>query len=136
MLNKIIFWLVLLVGGFLAGFLQPHMKLVRLEDESASVRKQLDVCQATQQLSQLRETATMMYLEATRKNYGTSAEYSTKFFQNAQQTFTSTADPALQNVLREILALRDQITADLAKGDPAAVNDIQPVLVKLEQGLK
>ena len=136
MLNKIIFWLVLLVGGFLAGFIPEHMKWVRLVDECSSVRKQFDACQSTQQLSQLRNSATMMYLEATRKNYGTSAEYSTRFFQSAQQAFTSTSDPAQQSVLREILAMRDQITADLAKGDPAAVNDIQPILVKLEQGLK
>jgi len=136
MLNKIIFWLVLLVGGFLGGYIPQHLRLTDAENQASSAKKQLDTCQATAQLSQLRDSATMMYLEATRKNYGTSAEYSTKFFQSVQQTFTSTSDPAVQSVLREILAMRDQITADLAKGDPAAVNDIQPILVKLEQGLK
>ena len=38
--------------------------------------------------------------------------------------------------LREILAVRDQITADLAKGDAAVVSEMQPLLLKVEQGTK
>jgi hypothetical protein len=40
------------------------------------------------------------------------------------------------NLLRDTLATRDQITADLAKGDAAALSEIQPVLIKLEETLK
>jgi hypothetical protein len=43
---------------------------------------------------------------------------------------------ALRNVLRDTLATRDQITADLAKGDAAALSEIQLVLSKLEQTAK
>jgi hypothetical protein len=43
---------------------------------------------------------------------------------------------ALRNLLRDTLATRDQITADLAKGDAAALSEIQPVLSKLEQTAK
>jgi hypothetical protein len=39
-------------------------------------------------------------------------------------------------LLRDTLATRDQITADLAKGDAAALSEIQPVLSKLEQTAK
>jgi hypothetical protein len=39
-------------------------------------------------------------------------------------------------LLRDTLVCRDQITADLAKGDAAPLSEIQPVLSKLEQILK
>jgi hypothetical protein len=75
----------------------------------------------------------MMYLEVVQKNYGKAGEYSKEFFDQAQRIVSSTDDPVLRNLLGDTLATRDQITADLAKGDGAALSEIQPVLLKLEQ---
>lgn len=73
-----------------------------------------------------------MYLEALQKNYGKGAEYSKEFFDQAQRIVSRTEcgvqDP---NALRDTPATRDQITADLAKGDPAAISEIQALLSKL-----
>ncbi len=66
------------------------------------------------------------------KNYGKAGEYSKEFFDQAQRIVSSTEDPALRSLLRDALATRDQITAALAKGDAAALSEIQPVLSKLE----
>ena len=63
-------------------------------------------------------------------------EYSGEVFNQAQQIASSTGDPALRNLLREVLVTRDQITADLAKGDPAALSEIQRLLSNLEQTAK
>jgi hypothetical protein len=70
------------------------------------------------------------------KNYGKAGEYSKEFFDQAQRIVNSTEDPALRNLLGDILKTRDQITAELAKGDAAALSEIQPVLSKLEQTAK
>jgi len=70
------------------------------------------------------------------KNYGKAGEYSGEVFHQAQQIASSTEDPALRNLLREVLVTRDQITADLAKGDPAALSEIQRLLSNLEQTAK
>ena len=75
----------------------------------------------------------MMYLEALQKNYGKAGKYSKELFDHAQTLVVSAEDPALRNLLRDILATRDQITADLAKGETAALLEIQLVLSKLEQ---
>jgi len=75
----------------------------------------------------------MMYLEAAQKNYGRAGEYSRMFFDQAQQSVSSTNDPVLRNLLVDTLATRDQITAGLAKGDDAVLFQLQPVLLKLEQ---
>jgi hypothetical protein len=136
MRSKLVLWFLLLIAGFLAGFILQYARLQRLQQELSATTKQLGSCQSSEQLSQLRDTATMMYLEAVQKNYGKAGEYSKEFFYQAQRIISSTEDLALRNLLRDTLATRDQITGDLAKGDAAALSEIQPVLSKLEQTAK
>lgn len=132
MRRKLGLWSVLLIVGFLTGFILQYARLQPVQQELAASTKQLGSCQASEQLSQLRATGTMMYLAAVQKNYGQAGQYSKQFFDEAQRIVSSTEDPALRNLLRDTLATRDQITADLAKGDAAAVSEIQPVLSGIE----
>jgi hypothetical protein len=136
MRHKLVLWSVLLIAGFVAGFILQYSRVQRLQQELSGATKQLESCHSGEQLSQLRDTATMMYLEATQKNYGRAGEYSKQCFDQAQLIASSTEDVALRNALREVLGTRDQITADLAKGDAAAVSEIQLVLSRLEQTTK
>jgi hypothetical protein len=136
MLGKLVLWFALLIAGFLTGFILQYARVQRLQQELSASTKQLGSCQSSEQLSQLRDTATMMYLEVAQKNYGKAGEYSKEFFDQAQRIVSSTEDPALRNLLRDTLTTRDQITADLAKGDAAALSEIQLVLSKLEQTAK
>jgi hypothetical protein len=50
---------------------------------------------------------------------------------DAQRIVSSTEDLALGNLLRDSLAIREQITGDLTKGDAAAPSEIRPLLSKL-----
>lgn len=134
--RKLILWFVLLVVGFLTGFLLQYARLQRAQQELSASTKQLESCQSSEQLSRLRDTATMMYLETVQKNYGKAGESSKEFFDQAQRIVSSTDDSALRTLLHDTLATRDQITGDLAKGDAAALSEIQPVLSKLEQTAK
>jgi hypothetical protein len=134
--NKLVLWFVLLVTGFVAGFILQYARLQRVQQQLSASTKQLGACQSSEQLSQLRDTATMMYLQVVEKNYGKGGEHAKEFFDQAQRIGSSMEDPALQNLLRDILANRDQITGDLAKGDAAATSEIQTLLFKLEQNAK
>jgi len=134
--GKLVLWFALLIAGFLTGFILQYARVQRIEQELSASTKQLGSCQSSEQLSQLRDTATMMYLEAVQKNYGKAGEYAKEFFDQAQRIVSSTEDPALHNLLRDTLTTRDQITADLAKGDAAALSEIKLVLSKLEQTAK
>jgi hypothetical protein len=136
MRRKLVLWSVLLIAGFLAGFILQYARLQRVQQELSASTKQLGSCQSNEQLSRLRDTATMMYLEVVQKNYGKAGEHAKEFFDQAQRIGSNTEDPALQNLLRDILASRDQITGDLAKGDAVALSEIQPVLFKLERTAK
>ena len=136
MRRTLVLWFVLLVTGFVAGFSLQYARLQRVQQQLSASTKQLASCQSSEQLSQLRDTATMMYLQVVQKNYGKAGEHAKEFFDQAQRIGSSMEDPALQNLLRDILANRDQITGDLAKGDAAATSEIQTFLFKLEQNAK
>ena len=132
MRHKIVLWFLLLLAGFLVGFILQYSRLHRVQQELSVSTKQFGSCQSSQQLAQLRDTATMMYLEVVQKNYGKAGEYSREVFDQAQQIASSTEDPTLRNLLRDTLATRDQITGDLAKGETAALSEIRSILSKLQ----
>jgi len=136
MRRKFVLWFLLLIAGFLTGFILQYARLQRLHRDLSAATKQLGSCHSSEQLSQLRDTATMMYLEVVQKNYGKAGEHAKEFFDQAQRIGSNTGNSELQPLLRDILASRDQITGDLAKGDAAALSEIQPVLLKLEQTAK
>jgi hypothetical protein len=136
MLHKLVLWFLLLLAGFLIGFILQYSGLQRVQQDLSASTKQLGSCQSGRRLSQLRDAAMMMYLEVVQKNYGNAGEYSREAFDQAQQIASNTEDPALRTLLRDTLANRDQITADLAKGDAAALSEIQLVLFKVEQTAK
>ncbi|HYK49725.1 MAG TPA: hypothetical protein VEU94_08360, partial [Terriglobales bacterium] len=104
MRSKLVLWSLLLLAGFLVGFILQYSRLRRVQEELSESTKQFGSCQSSQQLAQLRDTATMMYLEAVQKNYGRAGEYSREVFDQAQQIANSTEDSALRNSLRDILA--------------------------------
>jgi hypothetical protein len=70
MRRKLALWFVLLIAGFITGLILQYARLQRVQQELSASTKQLGSCQSSEQLSQLRDTATMMYLEAVQKNYG------------------------------------------------------------------
>ena len=136
MRQKLVLWFLLVLTAFLIGFILQYSRLQRVQDDLSASTKQLGSCKSSQQLAQLRDTTTMMYLEVVQKNYGKAGEYSREVFDHAQQIASSTEDPALRNLLRDALATRDQITADLAKGDATTLSEIQALLSKLQQTAK
>ena len=136
MRNRWILWLVLLAAGFLAGFIPQYVKTQRSSTELSNTKQQLASCRVEMQLSQLRDTAAMMYIEATKRNYGIAEEHARRFFDQVQQATTQAADPAVKKTLDDVLKLRDPITGSLARGDSAVLSDLQLVLTNIEAGTK
>jgi hypothetical protein len=133
MQRRLAVWFGLFIAGFLFGYILQYTTLHRVQGELTASTNQLGSCRRGEESSHLRDAATMMYLEVVQKNYGKAGEYSKGFFDQAQRIGSSTDDPVFRNLLADILATRDQITADLAKGDSSALSEIEPVLLRLEQ---
>jgi len=126
MKNRIVVAAVVVIAVFLIGFVPQFVKVNRLEDE---LRKSLQEKAG----SQLRELISLAYFQATQKNFGLAAETSSQFFGRAREMTNQTQDAASKKALEGLLASRDKVTAALAKGDAAAVDELEELFVKTRQ---
>jgi hypothetical protein len=123
MFRKLVFALALLMLAFLSGFVPEYQRLQQARANLSTTASQLDSCQLGQQLSQIRDAASLTYLEATRKNYGVAGQHSKQLFDQSQLVVNSTGNETLRSTLNEIGTKRDAVTAALANGDAAVIPD-------------
>ena len=126
MRKRIIGVAVLLVAVFLAGFLPSYAKANRLDKELREARRDLS-------LAGLRDLACLTYFQASQKDYGLAAGASTRFFDSAREVANQSPYSSARKPLEDLLSLRDPITAELAKGDPGVLSDLQALYVKTRQ---
>jgi hypothetical protein len=106
--------------AFLGGFLPEYFRVRGLQQQIRQADLQLDS-------SRVRDLAGMTFLQTSLKNYGLAGRYSSEWFEAAKSGAARTESPELRQVLDAVLAKRDLITAQLARGDPAAYGSIQGV---------
>lgn len=117
---------VLVVAAFLAGFVPSYIKKSGVESQLREARRE-------NRMAQLRDLAGLTYLQASQKNYGLAAGTSARFFQSVRETADQAPDSAGKKALEDLLASRDKITAELAKGEPAVLSDLEALFVKTRQ---
>ena len=123
MTNKIVVVAIALVAVFLLGFLPQHFKASRLETELSQSRD-------ANAGADLRDLIGLAYLQSNQKNYGLAAATSGLFFNRAREVANGSQDAGRRKTLEALLAPRDRITAELAKGDPAVLGDLQDLFIK------
>jgi len=119
-------WVIVFVVGLLIGFVPQYWK-------ARGAREELTSCHTRADLAKVQQSAALTYLAATQLNYGLASGYAQTFFANAQSVQATTPDAAIKDTLTQVLAARDKVTADLAKGSPEVVAELQPLILKLEQ---
>jgi len=124
--NKIIAAAVAAVVVFLLGFLPEYVKANRLENE---LRQSL----LENTGAQLRDLIGIEYVQANQKNFGLAAETSSRFFERVREMADRAKDATGRKALVDLLAVRDKVTAELAKGDAAVMGDLQDLFVKTQQ---
>jgi len=125
-MRKVLAWVIVFVIGFLIGFVPQYWK-------AHGLREDLSSCTAKADLAKVQQSAALTYVAATQLNYGVASGYAQTFFANAQSLQGSTSDASVKDVLSQVLAARDKITGDLAKGSADVVGELQPLMLKLEQ---
>ena len=70
-----------------------------------------------------------------RQNYRQALERSTPFFDAVRAETARAADAGLRDGLSEVLALRDAVTAGLAKADPTVVDTLHGIELRLRRAL-
>jgi hypothetical protein len=99
------------------------VRATRAEDQLATAGQEA-------QRLRVRDTLALTYLQAAQKNFGLAAESSSRFFTQARELSDRTTDPEIKKSLEGILALRDKITAGLAKGESGVIEDLQNLYLK------
>ncbi len=123
-------WFVLLIGGFLLGFVPEYLKNRNLQAELQNPQKMIDGLKQQLQMSDLRDAASLMLLELSRQNYGLARDYSRQFYSKLNDTIETVQDPVLKKSLQDVAATRDSITAELATANPTALTTSHPVVLK------
>ncbi len=118
MKNQVIVVLILLIIVFLAGFVPQYIKVKRLETD-------LSVARQENALAQLRDLAALTFVQASQKNYGLATGTSNQFFSRTREVANRAPDANARKALEDLLASQDKITAELAKGDPEVLGDLQ-----------
>src|SRR5689334_9087855 len=93
--------------GFLLGYIPEHLKASALASQVESAR--LD-----SKLREIRELASLSYVEASKLNYGSAADDSGRMFAISQQVATDTKDEALRRSLNSLLTFRDTVKGKLS----------------------
>jgi len=120
---------IALVAVFLLGFVPQRIKANRLETEVRQFRQEIAG-------DQLRDLIGLAYVQANQKNYGLAAETSSRFFSRAREMANQTQAASSRKALEDLLALRDKVTAELAKCDATAMGDLQDLFVKTRQATR
>jgi hypothetical protein len=124
--KRFIVVIILLVAAFLAGFVPQYLKVKSLENDLSTARQE-------NALAQLRDLAGLAFIQASQKNYGLAAGTSEQFFIHTREMANRTQDVNGRKALEDLLASQDKIAAELAKGDPEALGDLQVLFEKTRQ---
>jgi len=131
MRKRVLLWLFLFIAGFLLGFVPQYQKARSLRSEVSMSTQELTSVRLQLQVCKLQDWLAMTYLEASRKNYASAAEYSSRFFSETQHFVSQPVQTDLKAMLEGVLSARDTITARLAKGDPAVLNELEGLLTTM-----
>ena len=123
---QIIVVIILLIIVFLAGFLPQYIRVKRLEND-------LSVARQENALAQLSDLAGLAFVQASQENYGLATGTSKQFFSRTREVANRAPDASGRKALEDLLAFQDKITAELAKGDPEALGDLQVLFAKTRQ---
>ena len=123
-------WVVLLVGGFLGGFIPEYLKNRDLEKRLEDPARTIAALERQAQMSELRDLASLMLLELSRQNYGLARDYSDQYYNKLSDVAGAVQDANLKKSLEELEATRASFTTSLAAANPASLTASQPIVLR------
>ncbi|HTF64355.1 MAG TPA: hypothetical protein VK638_16855 [Edaphobacter sp.] len=120
---------VLFVAGFLLGFIPEYRRASKLAMQLESVRLE-------SKLREIRELASLSYIDATKMNYGSAAGDSERMFGVAREVANDTKDDGLRNTLTGLLTFHDTIKGKLSVGDASVLEPLQQIVQTTQRELK
>jgi hypothetical protein len=115
--------------GFLLGYIPEHQK-------ASAFASQVESARLDSKLREIRELASLSYVEAAKLNYGSAADDSGKMFAICQQLATDTKDDGLRRSLNSVLTFRDTVKGKLSAADASVLEPLQQIVQKTQTELK
>lgn len=123
-------WVVLLVAGFLLGFVPEYLKNRELRARLDNPQKTIDALQLQVQMSEIRDLASLMLLELSRQNYGLARDYSDQYYGKLKEAVDTIQDGNLKKSLAELASTQVALTTSLAAANPTSLTGSQPIVAK------
>jgi hypothetical protein len=120
---------VLFLAGFLLGFIPEYQRASKLA-------KQLETAQLESKLREIRELASLSYIDASKMNYGASAEDSERMFGLVREAANDTKDDGLRSSLNGLSTFRDTVKGKLSAADASVLEPLQQIVQKTQRELK
>jgi hypothetical protein len=120
---------VLFLAGFLLGFIPEYQKASKLV-------KQLETARLENKLREIRELASLSYIDASKMNYGSAAEDSERMFGLAREVAYDTKDDGLRSSLDGLSTFRDTVKGKLSAADASVLEPLQQIVQKTQRELK
>jgi hypothetical protein len=120
---------VLFLAGFLLGFIPEYQRASKLT-------KQLETAQLGSKLREIRELASLSYIDASKMNYGSAAEASERMFGLAREVANDTKDDGLRSSLNGLSTFRDTVKGKLSAADASVLEPLQQIVQKTQRDLK
>jgi hypothetical protein len=111
--------LVLMALAFGGGFWWEHSRMESVQNKLDAANSQLAKANDDVRLCRLEDDLLTLIDDTGNKNYGEAANASTRFFNQLGAEINQTNQPAVKSTMQSMLAQRDQVTAEIAKADPA-----------------
>ena len=122
-------------AAYVVGYSPEHRARVAAEEEADALRARLDTAERQVRAGELLGQALTLKEVAIRQNYGQALELSSSFFNAVRIEEARSSGGQLGGTLTEILAMRDAVTAALAKADPTVSDTLHGVELRLRQAL-
>ena len=127
--------LAALAAAYLAGLLPERRQRAAAEAQAAGLQEQLAAASARLQVADLLGQALTLKDVAARQNYGQARELSSTFFDAVQAAAASVPEDRLRQGLNDVLSRRDEVTAALARGEPAVTDALYQIERRLREAL-
>ena len=120
---------VLFLAGFLLGFIPECQKASKLAMQLETARLEI-------KLREIRELASLSYMDASRMNYGSATEDSERMFGLAREVANETKDDGLRSSLNGLSTFRDTVKGKLSAADASVLEPLQQIVQKTQRDLK
>ena len=123
-------WVILLVGGFLVGFVPEYRKNRELAAQLESPLKTIDALKLQLELGELRDDAGLMLLELSRQNYGLARDHASTYYSKLNDLISESRDESLKKSLTELSAARDSLMVSLSTATSNSLTAAQPIVLR------